>query len=211
MCFLRCLNDLLIRCRGTSHPDVVADRTAAQPRILQHHTKATPQRLALHIPDISTAYADGTRIDIVEPHQQIDQRCLSTAGRTDNCYHLAVFYIQIKILDQLFLRCVGERHMFQTDMAHVIFRQRFCRLRIRNLRFLIDQFKHPARTCNRILQLCDNTGNFIKWLRILIRIRQKCRELSDSHHPAYCRKRSGQADSCIDKAVDKPGCRIGDG
>ena len=101
--------------------------------------------------------------------------------------------------------------MFQTDMAHVIFRQQFFRLRIRNLRFLIDQFKHPARTCNRILQLCDNTGNFIKWLRILIRIRQKCRELSNSHHPAYCRKRSGQADSCIDKAVDKPGCRIGDG
>ena len=74
----------------------------------------------------------------------------------------------------------------------------------------VDQFKHPARACNRILQLCDNTGNFIKWLRILIRIRQKCRELSDSHHTAYCRKRSGQADSCIDKAVDKPGRRIGD-
>ena len=210
MCFLCCLDDLFIRCRGTPHPDVVADRTAAQPRILQYHTKGTPQRLALHIPDISTSDADGTGIDIIETHQQIDQRRLSTAGRPDDSYHLALLYIQIKILNQLFLRCVGERHMLQADMAHVTFRQWFCRLRIRNLRFLIDQFKHPSRTCDRILQLCDNTGNFIKWLRILIRIRQKCRELPDRHHTAYCRKCSRQTDSCIDKAVDKPGRRIGD-
>ena len=101
--------------------------------------------------------------------------------------------------------------MFQADMSHILFRKRLGRLRIRNLRLLIDQFKHTACACDRILQLCDDTGNFIERLRILVRIRQKCRELSDSHHTAYCRKRSGQTDSCIDKAIDKPGCRIGNG
>ena len=208
MCFLGRLNDFLVRCLRTAHPDVVSDRAAAQPRILQHHTKGAPQRLTLHIPDISATDPDRAGIDIVKAHQQIDQRGLSTAGRPDDRYHLAFLYIQVEVFDQLFLRCVGERHVLQADMSHIICRQRFGRLRIRNLRFLIDQLEYPARACDRILQLCDHTGNFIERLRILVRIRQKCGELSDRHHTAHRRKCSGQSDTGIDQAVDKPGRRI---
>ena len=210
MCFFSCPNDLLIRSIFTAHPDVVADRAASQPCILQYHTKCTPKRLALHIPDIRTSDADRSGIDIIKAHQQIDQRRLSTARRPDDCYHLALLYVQIKIFDQLFLRCIGECHMLQADMSHILCRKRLRRICIRNLRLLVNQLEHPTCACDCILKLCDDTRNFIERLRVLVCIRQKCRELSDGHHTAHRRKRSGQSDTCVDEAVYKARCRIRD-
>ena len=88
---------------------------------------------------------------------------------------------------------------------------RRCRtLRIRNLRRLIDQLKHPRGTGDGILKLRHHTGYLIERFRILVCVAQKRRQLPDRKGSAYDRECSDNPDAGIDKAVDKPGCRVRD-
>ena len=64
--------------------DVVPDGGRAQPGVLEDHPVALPERLAGKMTDIMAVDRDRTLPDVVEPHQQVNERRLAAAGRADN-------------------------------------------------------------------------------------------------------------------------------
>ncbi len=51
-----------------------------EPGILQHHAVAAAQGGAGHVPDVGAGDFDGAAVDIIEPHEQIDEGGLAAAG-----------------------------------------------------------------------------------------------------------------------------------
>ena len=54
-------------------------------------------------------------VDLVEPHQQVDQGRLAGAGRSDDGDHLARLHDEVEVLDERHLGQVAERHVLELD------------------------------------------------------------------------------------------------
>ena len=68
---------------------------------------------------------------------------------------MATLYRQVKILNQLFLRRVGEADLLQIHTALCAAQYR-CVLPVLYHGFLINQLKHPGSGRQGILQLCHH-------------------------------------------------------
>ena len=77
-------NHIVHGCTGFSVSNVIKDRTMEQPGVLQDHGIRASQRTTLNLANITSVHIYGAIIHIVEPHQQIDDRCLASAGGSDN-------------------------------------------------------------------------------------------------------------------------------
>ena len=83
--------------------DVLADRAVEQPRVLEDHAEGTPQAVARHLTRIDAVDRDLAAIDLVEAHEQVDQRGLAGSGGTDDGHRVALCGDEAQVLDQ---RCV---------------------------------------------------------------------------------------------------------
>ena len=82
VCRLRRREDLALRSRRrVAVGDVVADGPAEQPRVLQHHADLRAQLGARHRRDVEAVERDHAAVELVEPHDQVDERGLARAGR----------------------------------------------------------------------------------------------------------------------------------
>ena len=79
------------------------------------------------------------------------------------------------------------------------------------LRLFLDQFKNTCRTGKCTLQLCHDTGNFVKRLGILVCIRKQAGKLSYCQSAGDCRHGARQSNSHINQTVDKSRAGIGNG
>ena len=98
-CLCRC-NYLLIRCLRLAHPDIIPDSSGSEPGFLQHHTIIGSAGCLLSYPGYpypSTRIVSA--VHIIKPHQQIDNRGLSAAGRSHNRHSLSRLYLQIEVLE----------------------------------------------------------------------------------------------------------------
>ncbi len=95
----RC-KDLLVGGVRLAVGDVLAHGAGPQPCILQHHAVAAAQRGAGHVPDVGTGDFDGAAVDIIEPHEQVDERRLAAARRADDGDALTGFDVQRQALDE---------------------------------------------------------------------------------------------------------------
>ena len=78
----RAVNLLVGRVR-TAIGDVGSNRSGEQIHVLKHHAQAQPQRAALDVPDVDSVDENIAGIDVVKPHQQIDDGGLARAGGAD--------------------------------------------------------------------------------------------------------------------------------
>ena len=165
--------------------------------------------MARHIANVRVINRNRTGVYIIKPHQKIDQRGLSAARRSNNRHALTLLYVQIEILDQLFVRHIRKRHVIA---VHIAFRipERNRVLLFRNLRRRVDQLEQTRRARNRVLQLRDNAGNFIERLRVLIGIAQKARQHAHRHAAGQHRQRARQANARIYDRIDESRRRIRD-
>ncbi len=117
----RRLEDLLlrrVRRRRTRCSPRSCRRTATRP--------ATPCRvraqvLAGHLRDVDAVECDPARGDLVEPHEEVDQRRLAGAGRADDGDGLAGLDRQRQVLDQRDVRAVAERDLLERHPpAHLL-------------------------------------------------------------------------------------------
>ena len=91
--------------------NVLPHRTGTQPCVLQYHAVAAAQGGAGHIPDIGAGHLDAAAVYIIEPHQQVDEGGLSTAGRAYDGDALAGLHIQREPLDERAVGQVAEGHI----------------------------------------------------------------------------------------------------
>ena len=65
--------------------------------------------------DVDAVEGDPAAVELVEPHDQVDQRGLAGAGRADDGHGLARLDDEVEVLDERVVRRVGERHVLELD------------------------------------------------------------------------------------------------
>ena len=111
----RGLEDLLLGRVGIAVRDVLADRAAEEPRVLQHHADLRAQLRARDRRDAAPVERDLAPVQLVEPHDQVDERGLARAGRADDRDRLAGLGDERERLDQRAVRVVRERDVAELD------------------------------------------------------------------------------------------------
>ena len=109
------LDDLLFGHVLAAVCDVLADRAVEQPRVLEDHPERRTQLVARHLAAVDPVDGDPATVDLVEPHQQVDQGRLARAGRSDDGDHLARLHDEVEVLDERHLGQVAERNTFELD------------------------------------------------------------------------------------------------
>ena len=166
--------------------------------------------MARDFTDIRPIHKDCSALHIIKPHQQINQRRLAAAGRSDDCNFLPRLDLKIEITDELLPFCIREVDLLQFHSSVKMLRC-LCLLGIRHLGLLLNQIQNSPRTRNRILQLCDNARNLIERLCVLARIGQEGRQLADGKVSCDGSKGARHTNHSIHQAVDKACRRVRDG
>ena len=96
---------------------VLGDRAAEEPCVLQHHAEAVACGGAGIVRNVVPAQQDAAGIDVVEPHEQIHNRRLARTGWADDGDVLALFHMQVQILDEFGIRLIGKIHMSELHAA----------------------------------------------------------------------------------------------
>ena len=131
-------NDLLHRRMFTAIGDVFKDGAAENPGILQDHLIGRAEGGAGQIPNVLIIHANLTGIDIVEPHQKVDDGCFAGTGGTDNGDQLAGICLKGKVMQDDALLCIAKGDMVDADVAHER-GERCCSLAILQFLFLIQK------------------------------------------------------------------------
>ena len=206
------LDNLLARGSRATVSDVVRHRALEQPGVLQHHAKGTAQTRTRVVTRRPAIDHDAPSIDIVKAQQQVDERRLATARRTDERIAHTGLGIDADILQQFAVGHIAKVHVFKSHLAtrggklHGVWR-------IGLLLAGVEQCKHAARRGIRRLDLRNDVGNLVERLGVLVSIGQ------ENLHAAH-RKRRGHArdhayaadhgDHSIDDVIDKARAGVGE-
>ena len=84
----RGVDQVLHRCIGSRHPQVLLDGAGVEERVLQYHAHLRPQPLAVHVGDVQPIEGDPPLGEGIEPQQQPDERGLAGTRRPDDAHRL---------------------------------------------------------------------------------------------------------------------------
>ena len=99
---------LFVRGVGPAVADVLPDRPAVQPGVLQDHAEHAAEVLAGIVPDVPAVHADPAAVKLIKAHHQLDDRSLAGSRRADDGNALTRFCGKGKVLDDRFLGVVAE-------------------------------------------------------------------------------------------------------
>ena len=162
-------DDLLIGRIGSSVGNILPHRSGRKPGVLQDHAIAFPQRMAGHPANVGISDLDASLLDVIKPHEQVDDGGLSASRGTYDGHALTALQGQIQVADQLLLWRIGESHVGQRH-ATVGLLQHHGIGGIRDLGVRLDQLKEPCGAGRSILQLGDNARDLVERLGILVGI-----------------------------------------
>ena len=172
VCRLCRRNHFLVGGIRLAHADIIPHSSGGEPCLLQNHAEILAQTCPRHGSDIRAVHTDCTAVDIIKPHQQIDQRGFAASGRPDNCHTLPGSDRNIAVFDQRTLRHIGERNIVQQHRALCV-RQPRQAGRLGAFLRRVDQREDTVCTGERVLQLGDNTGDFIERFGVLVCVAQE--------------------------------------
>ena len=187
--------------------DVLPHGAGPEPGILQHHAVAAAQGGAGHVPDVGAGDFDGAAVDIIEPHEQVDEGGLAAAGGADDGDALAGLDVQRQTLDERAVGQIAEGDVLDLDVA---VRHELCGvLRFGGLVFSVQQLEHAGCAGQSVLQLGHDAGNFVEGLGVLVGVVQEDAQLADGDASGYGIDRAHEADACVDDVVDEAGGGVG--
>ena len=100
--------------------------------------------------------ANGAMVDIIQAHDQVDQRGFADAGMTDNTNHLAGFDVEVDVFQDRFIRFVTKSHIVKGDAAMDLELPGV--FAIFDIRFLIEDFENLGGTGRRVGKPAGNRG-----------------------------------------------------
>ena len=86
---------------------------AEEPGVLQHHADAGAQVVAREVADVDAVERDAAGVQLVEPHDEVDERRLARAGRPDDGHGLTGADREVEVLDERLVGHVGEGHVLE--------------------------------------------------------------------------------------------------
>ena len=222
VCHLGGLDDLLAGGVRPAVRDVFGDGAVEQPGVLQHHAEVAAQVHAVHIMRVHAVEADMAAVDLVESHEQVDQRGLAGAGRADDGGAVARLGRERDVLHQRTIRIVSELHMLEVDAAADWLGHP---LRLGGIGFdlvLVQDVEHALHRSQGRLQAVDHERHLGQRFRGLVDVLEECLERADrqvardeeesaQHRDEHLREAGDQADGRVDCVRDEIGasCRVG--
>ena len=206
------LDDLLAGGVGAGVGDIFVNGAREQPGILQHHGVRAAQALAGDVADIVIIHGDLAVVDIIEAHQQVDQRGFARARGAHDGNQVAAAGVQVQVLKDQPPRLVAKAHVLHFHIAaHIGKRYRVRRVRAFQRR--VQQGEHAIRRGQGGLQFAEDVGDFIDGPGELAAIHNKGRNTADGHardgktadlHAAgHVQKPAEHADERQGQVVDK--------
>lgn len=165
----------------TAIPYVVSYRPGEDVGILQHKSDFSSDRLLVKLPDILSVDQDPARLNIVKPGQQVDNRRLARARRSDEGDRPARLRMQRYVLEHDRIRIVAEVHPVEHDFApdgeirHV-------RGNLRNLRLQIEHFEYALGSGDGGLEQIVLVGELVDRLAELAGIVEEADDDADCNH-----------------------------
>ena len=174
--------DLVLGGRRVAVGDVLPDRAAEQPRVLQHHADVRPQLAARHRRDVAVVECDAAAVELVEPHDEVDERGLAGARRADDRHRRPRFSDEREIVDQRLGRVVGEPHMLELDAAARLAGRRDP-VDIGDLLLGVEQLEHPLGRRDARLQHVHHRRRLGERLRELAGVLDERLHVTEAHRP----------------------------
>ena len=147
-----------------------------------------------------TIYGDPAAVQLIEPHQQLDDGGLPRSCRSDYRHSLARLSREREILDHRLIRRVPEFHMIKLHSSFHTVRVYFLR-RIRidiHCLFFLYQLKDTlSRGSGRLQLIGQQLATWeIGWLKLLTYCMNACM-FADRYPAVYCQIPTQQADSHV--------------
>src|SRR5664280_3849591 len=157
-------HDLLFAGVFATVGDVLPNRAAEEPRVLENHAEGAAQVVSGELSDVDAVNADRACVYLVEAHQQVDDRGLAGTGRADDGQDLTRSNVRVQVLDQRPVRLVPERYAVESHVAgHVLEQDRFGG--IGNLLRLVEKLEDPFGRSHCRLQKVRDAGRLSDRLR----------------------------------------------
>ena len=149
----RSRHDLVARRLGTAVGDVFGNRAVKQPGVLQHHAKLLAQLAAVHTARVHAVERNAAAIDLIEAHEQVDERGLARARGSHHGDLLARLGGKRHVTHKRLVGRITKTHVLKGDTALNATRQLggLARQRIGFHLGLIEQVEHALRTRQRAL------------------------------------------------------------
>ena len=153
-----------------------------QPRVLEDHPERRPELVARHLAAVDAVDGDPALVDLVEPHQQVDQGRLAGAGRSDDGDHLARLHDEVEVLDERHLGQVAERHVLELDAPGDV-RPRPDELDLAALLAFVEELEDPLGRGDRGLDDVGDAGGLGDRHRELARVLDEGLDVAEAHLP----------------------------
>jgi hypothetical protein len=194
--------DLFHRRFRMSVADVLLDRLREQRRILQHDAEGGAQILHAVFAQVMAVEADAAFTHIIETRQQVDQRGLARAGRTDDGDLGAGRDVQADVLQHGLLRRIAEVHMAHDNVSARILQAESVRP-VRRLRGFVQNLEDPLGAGDGGLEVVVDVGDFHKRPCELARVQQETGDQTDVtdaavHEQDAAQYRNGQIAEIVD-------------
>lgn len=109
------LYNLVVSGIGLAKAYVLPHRVTFEPGVLEDHSVVAPERVSSDVLDGGSVYGDCAAIDVVEPHEQVDDRRLPAAcWAYDGDLH-ARFCMDVEIFYERMILFVAERNVLYVD------------------------------------------------------------------------------------------------
>ena len=172
---------------------VLADRAVEQPGVLQNHAEMLAQVVTGDVARIHAVDGDRTALDLIEAHEQVDQRGLAGAGRADDGDRLAGLGLQRQVLDQRLGRIVAELDVVEAhqtlDVLDVLGVLAFGHLLglVQELEDAFGRSQGALQDRGHRAQLTERLGELTRILGERLQVAQRHRagkhlESADDHH-----------------------------
>ena len=97
--------------------DVVTDGAGEEPGVLQHHAEHAAHVIAADLARIDAVHTDPPAVDLVEAHQEVDNRRLTGSRRADDRDRLPRLRLETEVRDQGLFGFVAEGHVLESHQA----------------------------------------------------------------------------------------------
>ena len=202
------LDDLLARGVRAAVGDVLSNRALEQPGLLQDHCKELARLRPGHLGGIPAVNADLAGLNVVEAHQQVDDRGLARAGGTDDGDLLAGLYVHREIADQRLFGVVGETDLVKLHVTLDRLRSLPCRVRLLGQ---IEQIEHTLRGGLDLLGFAEAEGNPLERGGHLTGEEDDRDHGADGHAVLRDQPSADQGDDNVGQSVDEDDGRLDDG
>ena len=151
-------NTFLVRGIPLAVADIVHNRALEYKRVLHQYAHLPAQGEQAGIPYVGAVDGHASLPHVVEPGQHIDNGGLSGSGRPHKSDRFPGAYMEVEVLQNVYVFLVSEGHIVKVDLSPDVFQNDGVVL-ILDIKGIVDGVKHLLQVGADLGELLDNGGD----------------------------------------------------